>query len=204
MQNSFIFYRSFFEATLPLNDIDKLILFQAITDYALNGKETELTPIPKAMFTLIKPQLDANKTRFENGSKGGRPKTEPKPKDNRKITGAEPNKNLNLNSNLNSNLNLNKNERVGSALKLYEFCLSGFKEEDRPAFMEKPDESIPDTFGDEWVKRKGKADDGMFNAWGKFYRYYTSSDNKFPERSDWETMWINWLTNERIYAIQKK
>lgn len=196
MQNSFIFYRSFFEATLPLNDTDKLVLFQAITNYALNGEETELTPISKAMFALIKPQLEANKIRYENGSKGGRPKTEPKPKANRKLTEPEPNKNLNSNSNLNEN----KNEREKDTHNLFDFCLKVLPEEDKEPFRFKPEEYLPTELGQEWIDRKGADHTGaMWKCWAKFFNHHLEK----PPRSDWETLWINWIINEVVYDIQK-
>ena len=104
-RDSFIFYRSFFEATIPLNDNDKLDLFNTICEFALNQTETETEPMVKAMFTLIKPQLEANHKKYENGAKGGRPKTKPKPKDNQKITKPKPNDNVNDNVNDNDNIN---------------------------------------------------------------------------------------------------
>lgn len=108
MRDSFIFYRSFFESFEGLSKKDKLILFDAICNYALNDIEPELTGVPLSMFKLLKPQLDANIRRFENGKKGGRPKkTETKPNDNQTETKTEPNYNLNLN--VNPNLNGNGN-----------------------------------------------------------------------------------------------
>ena len=83
MRDSFIFYRSFFESFEGLSKKDRLILFEAVCNYALNDIEPELNGIPLAIFKLLKPQLDANIRRYENGCKGGRPKkTETKPKQN--------------------------------------------------------------------------------------------------------------------------
>ncbi|MBD5223300.1 MAG: hypothetical protein HDS71_04520 [Bacteroidales bacterium] len=72
-RDSFIFYRSFYEAIHELKDDIKLEVFTAITEYALYGKVPEdLKPVAKGMFTLIKPNLDVNTVRYENGKKGGR------------------------------------------------------------------------------------------------------------------------------------
>jgi hypothetical protein len=73
-KNSFVFYLSFDEALRELPEKSRLRLYDAITDYALRGKETEFTGIEKAVFSLIKPQLQANNQRYENGKKGGAPK----------------------------------------------------------------------------------------------------------------------------------
>ena len=108
MRDSFVFYRSFFESFSDLSKKDKLALFDALCNYALNDVEPELTGAPSAMFKLLKPQLDANTRRYENGCKGGRPKkTEEKPKENQKET--KPKRNDNVNVNVNDNVNDNDN-----------------------------------------------------------------------------------------------
>lgn len=72
-RDSFVFYRSFYEAIHELKDDIKLEVFTAITEYALNGKVPEdMKPVAKGMFALIKPNLDANTSRYKNGKKGGR------------------------------------------------------------------------------------------------------------------------------------
>lgn len=110
MRDSFIFYRSFFESFDGLSKKDKLILFDAICNYALNDIEQELTGVPLSMFKLLKPQLDANIRRYENGCKGGRPKkTETKPNNNQTETKPKPNYNVNPNPNVNGNHNHNHN-----------------------------------------------------------------------------------------------
>ena len=110
MRDSFIFYRSFFESFDGLSKKDKLILFDAICNYALNDIEPELNGVPLAMFKLLKPQVDANTRRYENGCKGGRPrKTETKPKQNQKETKPKRNDNDNVNDNVNVNDNDNDN-----------------------------------------------------------------------------------------------
>ena len=110
MRDSFIFYRSFFESFDGLSKKDKLLLFDAICNYALNDIEPQLNGVPLAMFKLLKPQVDANTRRYENGLKGGRPrKTETKPKQNQKETKPKRNDNVNVNDNVNDNDNDNDN-----------------------------------------------------------------------------------------------
>ncbi len=105
-RESFVFYRSFYEGIKELpRDIQGEVL-TAIMEYGLNGVTTEnQKPITKAMFALIKPQLDANNQRFENGKlgaehgkKGGRPKKE-KPQENPTLT-PNVNDNVNVNDNI--------------------------------------------------------------------------------------------------------
>ena len=115
-RESFVFYRSFYEGIKELpRDIQGEVL-TAIMEYGLNGVTTEnQKPITKAMFALIKPQLDANNQRFENGKlgaehgkKGGRPRKE-KPQENPTLTPKKPQENPNLTPNVNVNDNVNDN-----------------------------------------------------------------------------------------------
>lgn len=68
-KESFVFYRSFFEALQDLKDKDRLKVYDAICDLALNQNDTKLTGISKTMFTLIKPQILSNSKKYENGKK---------------------------------------------------------------------------------------------------------------------------------------
>lgn len=90
MRDSVVFYRSFYEAVrnLPPDEFKESV--QAILDYGLDGKppDTQGT-IAHTVFSLVKPQIDANNRRFESGKKGGR-----KPNPNQDVTKAEPNPNL--------------------------------------------------------------------------------------------------------------
>lgn len=74
MKDGFIFYKSFFEAINELDNNTQLEVYQAITNYALNDELPNLNGVAKAIFSLIKPQIDANNKRYEDGCKGGRPK----------------------------------------------------------------------------------------------------------------------------------
>lgn len=86
-RDSFVFYRSFWESIKVLpRDIQGEVL-TAVVEYGLYGETTgNPKPIARAILTLIKPQIDANNRRFENGSKGGRR--------NQNETKQEPNRNL--------------------------------------------------------------------------------------------------------------
>ena len=111
-RDSFIFYRSYYEAMSGLKDKDKLQLFNAISELSLNNNDIKLTGICKNIFTAIKPQIVANSERYENGKKGGRPKKETIGFKKTKTIGYEnkkPNENDNDNENVNENDNDNNN-----------------------------------------------------------------------------------------------
>lgn len=99
MRDSFIFYRSFYEAIKDLPRDIQGEIYTAIMEYSLYGNETDnLKPIARSIFTLIKPQIDVNNKRFDNGNRGGRPK-----KNNQNETKDKPNNNDNKNNNENVN-----------------------------------------------------------------------------------------------------
>ena len=88
MRDSFVFYRSYMEALRTLPSEQRLNLVDALISYALDGADVSLDGVEKGMFALIRPQLDANQQRYENGCKGakygrrgGRPRNE-KPQKN--------------------------------------------------------------------------------------------------------------------------
>lgn len=113
MRESFVFYRSFYDAIKDLPRDVQGEIYTAIMEYSLYGKETEnLKPIARSVFTLMKPQIDVNNKRFENGKRGGRPKSEDKPKGNQNETKEKPKNNQNEtkdepNVNVNDNVNVN-------------------------------------------------------------------------------------------------
>ena len=69
-RDSFIFYASFYEAMRCLDDAAYVAVSKAVNEYALYGNEIELDGTAKGFFQLIKPQIDANNKRYENGKKG--------------------------------------------------------------------------------------------------------------------------------------
>lgn len=71
-RDSFVFYRSFLEAIDQADTESQLKLYRAIALYALNGEEPRLVGLVNAVWLAIKPQLDANYKRFQNGKKGGK------------------------------------------------------------------------------------------------------------------------------------
>ena len=72
-RESFILYRSFYEAIKCMPSEVQAEIYPAICEYALLGKMPKnLSDMARGMFTLIKPIIDVNTARYENGKKGGR------------------------------------------------------------------------------------------------------------------------------------
>lgn len=116
MNDSFIFYKSYYDAISLLNREQQLNVYNAICRYSLYGEETELSEIEKAIFVLIKPTLEANFKRREDGKKGGRPKKNNEEKTSgfqkQKPVVSEMNENEKPNVNVNVNANVNVNDNV--------------------------------------------------------------------------------------------
>jgi hypothetical protein len=120
MNESFVYYKSFYEATEGLTDEQFGKVMRTLAKYALTGEEArDMDAITKLAFTLMKPQVDANERRRKNGNNGGRPITEPKPNNNLTVTEPEPKRNLtvtepepNVNVNVNANVNANANKNA--------------------------------------------------------------------------------------------
>jgi hypothetical protein len=111
MRDTTIFYRSFFEAIKDLPEQNQLEVYNAIFEYSLNFIEPNLTGLSSTIFRLIKPQIEANNKRFENGKqpkvKRYESKTEAKDKQDKSKTEANNNNNNNVNNNNNKNANKN-------------------------------------------------------------------------------------------------
>lgn len=120
MKDSFVFYRSFYNAISKVKDKNvKADIYDAICELGLNDNVQELDDsVGAIILELIKPQILANNERYANGKKGGRPKKEENHRlFNKKTIGFENkkpnvNENVNENDNVNVNLNVNVNDNV--------------------------------------------------------------------------------------------
>ena len=179
MRESTVFYRSFYEAIKELDAELQSEVYSAIFEYALNFNEVELKGVAKTVFTLIKPQLDANQKRFENGNK---PKVkqviskqEAKPKQTKSKVEA------NVNVNDNENVNHNQNDNVSRSrfrAPTYDEVLNNMKEKNTLA-------------GNRWDSAK------VITEAKAFFNYYESNGwmvgkNKMK---NWEAAIRTWMNN---------
>ena len=175
-KDSFIFYRSFYDSIKKLKKNDQLTIYSHICKYALGEKVEELEGVPSAIFDLIKPQIDANLTRYENGKKGGRPVTKTKPNENQTETKAKRNVNVNVNGNENVNVNGNGNVNVNA--------VNGTETTTTTTAPTLPEIN-------NYCKQNG-----ILTNTGKFYAYNEARNwNGHPER--WQSMLQLWKERER-------
>lgn len=118
MRESIVFYKSFLASIRLLPKKYQLQFYNALFDYGFDGVLPENLPGgAAALFNALKPQVDANNRKYENGKKGGRPKgnqteTKPKPSNNQSITKPKPNVTDNANVNANANANVTDNDNA--------------------------------------------------------------------------------------------
>lgn len=147
-RDSFVTYRSFYEAVKSLDYETIGKVYVAINEYALDHNEVECDGIVKTVFTLIKPQLEASFQKAISGSKGGKVSKsqsseeledkeernistlEANPKQNGSKTKANSKQTLskteanskqtssNANANVNANVNVNVNANVNDDLDI--------------------------------------------------------------------------------------
>lgn len=117
MKDSFVFFRSFFEAIECLeDDREKAAAYKAVVSYALDGTEDWQKGAVQAIMMMAKPTLDYSRRQYENGLKGGRPKkTQTKPTQNPTETQLKPNHNpyQNQNQDKDKNQDVSVNEERG-------------------------------------------------------------------------------------------
>ena len=137
MKDSIVFYKSFYEAIKELPSKNQLEIYNAIFQKYFYNEDVSLKGISKGIFNLIIPNVDsANKRYFanvENGKKGGRPKSELKPKENPNESELKPKQkvNDNDNDNVNEKDNVNDNDNIFSYIESnFGITISGKNYED--------------------------------------------------------------------------
>jgi hypothetical protein len=189
MRDSAIFYRSFYEAIKELDPMLQSQVYTALFEYALNFNTVELSGIAKTVFTLIKPQLDANNKRYSNGlkpkQKQNGSKTEAKQK--QKISKAEANDNDNDNVNGNENGNENGNQNVKVNLVYNKFT------KPEPIDVLNYMAELNQRAGGKWQDSK------VVLEAQKFFDFYTSNGWKVGRNSmkDWQATARNWMNNNK-------
>ena len=80
-KNGVVYLESFHDAIRPLEDTDRLTMYDTIFDFGIYGiLPDNLPPHLRGYFSLIRPVIESSKNRYvaavENGKKGGRPPKE--------------------------------------------------------------------------------------------------------------------------------
>lgn len=133
-----VIYRSFYDAIKELPEKNQLEILKQIFEFGLDGIESELTGLSKTIWILIKPNLEANRTKWKSGckakSKQSRSKTEAKPKQSRSKTEA------NVDVDVDDNVDVDVNVDIS----------------DLSSFESKYDKQMLADFQGYWMEKDGK------------------------------------------------
>ena len=189
-EDSFIFYRSFFEAMEGLPDADRLALYDAIARLALNGERVELPPASRGLYKLIIPQIEANRIKRACGRKGGRPtKKKTNGYEDEKTSGYKKKKpNVNVNENVNENENENENENGNGNVVIMS--------------ADKPRRFTPPTL----AEVRAYCQERMNNVdASRFVDYYASNGWKVGKNpmKDWRAAVRTWEKNDSGYGQEQ-
>jgi hypothetical protein len=136
MRDSMIFYRSFYESLDGMTETTKAQVYDAIFIYGLDFKEPTFTDaMAKSLFTLIKPQIDANVKKYHNGNKPKLKQEISKTEAKDKQIESKTEGNVNVNVNDNDNVNVNKRFIIPSLQEVSNYCLERNKGVDAEKFI---------------------------------------------------------------------
>lgn len=206
MNESFVFYRSFYEGLAYLPAEDQLATYKAIMDYAFYGTIPEAGGVVMAMFMLAKAQIDANEKRRSDGNKGGRPSKKPVVTETEtsgfedseiekpvviesETSGYEktenPKPNVNVNVNANANVNANGNVNVNGEVQ------KGKRQRFTPPTRSQ--------VKDYCLERNNRVDPD------RFYDYYESNGWRVGKNAmkDWKAAVRTWETNNKDSPPQR-
>ena len=114
LRDSVVFYRSFYDAIKNIPEVDQLKVYTAIMEYAMNDVQPEIDGIALAIFLLVKPQIDANNKRYENGKKPKVKQTASKSEASCKQNISKSEANVNVKENEKENVNVKENDKTYS------------------------------------------------------------------------------------------
>lgn len=218
MRDSMVFYRGFMEALDCLDAETYKQAVQGIMKYAMDEEEPDLTGAAKMAFLFMKPQIDANNRRYDNGrkgaeygKKGGRPKkaTPEEPLDGISETPVNPLKNpcetpkkpLNNptetpcgeNETPNVNVNVNVNENVNEIHKERLVPKRTNARAQKPGSVEEVEQYMQ-------TMQNGPANPSQTAS--AFYDYFESNGWKVGGKApmkDWQAAARNWCRNEKTF-----
>ena len=126
MRDSFVFYRSYYEAIELLPKSQRADAYRAIFEYMFNGNDItdELKDTAKAIFLMAKPTLEASNKKYEAGKKGAEVKKANKDKADDKQPTKQNGSNVNVNDNVNVNEDNKKEKKIYARDEILEEALN--------------------------------------------------------------------------------
>ncbi len=113
-----VFYRSFFDAIKELPERNQVEVLKAICEFGFDGIEPEISGISKTVWILIKPNLQANRKKWESGCKAKTKQKISKPKAKKKQEVSKPEANVDVYVDVDEDVNVDeeKDENVNVSL----------------------------------------------------------------------------------------
>ncbi len=113
-----VFYRSFYEAIKELPEHNQVEVLKAICEYGFDGNEPEISGISKTIWTLIKPNLQANRKKWESGCKAKGKQKRSKPEAKTKQRQSKPEANVYEDVYVNEDVNVDEDKDVNENVSL--------------------------------------------------------------------------------------
>jgi hypothetical protein len=180
MKHGFVFYRSWLEAIEELPDALMFELLKAIVYYGLNQEEpAEITPLARSYWKLIKPIIEANNKRYENGKKA-------KQKQNGSKTEA--------------------NDKQEGSVRIKEVKKLGIKEltneriEELKNYRIEEDEAVVELFAMQLSTTKEE----VIRLMVYFDNYLKSIDKQHPTITEYKRHFSNWVRHQEVKPLPKK
>ena len=180
MKHGFVFYRSWLEAIEELPDALMFELLKAIVYYGLNQEEpAEMTAQARSYWKLIKPIIEANNKRYENGKKA-------KQKQNVSKTEA--------------------NEKQDGSVRIKEVKKLGIKEltneriEELKNYRIEEDEAVVELFAMQLSTTKEE----VIRLMVYFDNYLKSIDKQHPNITEYKRHFSNWVRHQEVKPLEKK
>ena len=180
MKHGFVFYRSWLEAIEELPDALMFELLKAIVYYGLNQEEpAEMTAQARSYWKLIKPIIEANNKRYENGKKA-------KQKQNVSKTEAK--------------------EKQDGSVRIKEVKKLGIKEltneriEELKNYRIEEDEAVVELFAMQLSTTK----DEIIRLMVYFDNYLKSIDKQHPNITEYKRHFSNWVRHQEVKPLEKK
>ncbi len=180
MKHGFVFYRSWLEAIEELPDALMFELLKAIVYYGLNQEEpAEMTAQARSYWKLIKPIIEANNKRYENGKKA-------KQKQNGSKTEA--------------------NEKQEGSVRIKEVKKLGIKEltneriEELKNYRIEEDEAVVELFAMQLSTTKEE----VIRLMVYFDNYLKSIDKQHPTITEYKRHFSNWVRHQEVKPLEKK
>jgi hypothetical protein len=180
MKHGFVFYRSWYEAVADMPDELQLELIKAIITFGLNQEEPpEISPLARTYWKLIKPILEANNKRYENGAKAKR-------KQNGSETEAKPKQEGSV--------------RIKEVKNYRSKELTNEGIEELTNYRIEEDEAVVELFALQMHTTK----DEIVRLMVYFENYLKSIDKQHPNISEYKRHFSNWVRHQEVKPIPKK